>query len=143
MPEVMHCVGPETVVVSLQNGIGNDEILMKYVPRTRIMYGAGVIGTELAGPGCCVSKPEDGVQMFFGAVEKSPETDAAGKYLEECFEAGGCHARLRGGRARPALEEGRHQQRLQRRLRRLAAQAALRHGQRLGHEAPHERLTLR
>ena len=92
MPDVMHCVGPQTVVVSLQNGIGNDEILMKYVPRTRIMYGAGVIGTELAGPGCCVSKPEDGIQMFFGAAENSPETDAAGKYLEECFEAGGCHA---------------------------------------------------
>lgn len=92
MPDVMHCVGEHTVVVSLQNGIGNDEILMKYVPKTRIMYGAGVIGTELAGPGCCVSKPEDGIQMFFGAVEKSPETDAAGKYLEECFERGGCHA---------------------------------------------------
>ena len=92
MPEVMHCVGARTVVVSLQNGIGNDEILMKYVPRGRIMYGAGVIGTELAGPGVCVSKPEDGVQMFFGAAEKSPETDAAGRYLEAAFEAGGCHA---------------------------------------------------
>ena len=56
------------------------------------MYGAGVIGTELCGPGVCVSKPEDGIQMFFGAVEKSPQTDRAGKYLEECFEAGGCHA---------------------------------------------------
>ena len=92
MPEVMSCVGEKTVVVSLQNGIGNDEILSKYVPRSRIMYGAGVIGTELAGPGCCVSKPEDGIQMFFGAVEKSEETDAAGRYLEDCFEAGGCHA---------------------------------------------------
>ena len=47
MPDVMHCVGPDTVLVSLQNGIGNDEILMKYVPAGRIMYGAGVIGTEL------------------------------------------------------------------------------------------------
>ena len=94
MPDVMHCVGPDTVLVSLQNGIGNDEILMKYVPAGRIMYGAGVIGTELCGPGVCVSKPEDGIQMFFGAVEKSPQTDRAGKYLEECFEAGGCHPSL-------------------------------------------------
>ena len=92
MPDVMHCVGPDTVLVSLQNGIGNDEILAKYVPAGRIMYGAGVIGTELKGPGICVSKPEDGIQMFFGAVEKSPQTDKAGKYLEECFERGGCHA---------------------------------------------------
>lgn len=92
MPDVMHCVGPDTVLVSLQNGIGNDEILAKYVPAGRIMYGAGVIGTELCGPGVCVSKPEDGIQMFFGAVEKSPQTDRAGKYLQETFEAGGCHA---------------------------------------------------
>ena len=79
MPDVMHCVGPDTVLVSLQNGIGNDEILAKYVPAGRIMYGAGVIGTELAGPGVCVSKPEDGIQMFFGAVEKSPQTDRGGQ----------------------------------------------------------------
>lgn len=92
MPDVMRCVGEKTVLVSLQNGLGNDEILAKYVPAGRIMYGAGVIGTELRGPGVCVAKPEDGIQMFFGAVESSPETDAAGRYLEGCFEAGGCHA---------------------------------------------------
>ncbi len=92
MHSVMSCVGPETVLVSLQNGLGNDETLMKYVPAGRIMYGAGVIGTELPAPGVCVSKPEAGIQMFFGAVEKSPCTDAAGAYLESCFTAGGCTA---------------------------------------------------
>ena len=90
MPEVMRCVGPETVLVSLQNGLGNEERLAKYLPASRILYGAGVIGTELHGPGVCEAKPEGGVQMFFGAVEKSAETDAAGRYLEDCFEAGGC-----------------------------------------------------
>ncbi|MEG1633349.1 MAG: 2-dehydropantoate 2-reductase [Oscillospiraceae bacterium] len=92
MPEVMACVGPETVLVSLQNGLGNDDILAKYVPRDRIMFGAGVIGTELAAPGVCVAKPEDGVQMFFGAVEKGRLTDRAGQYLEDCFRSGGCKA---------------------------------------------------
>lgn len=92
MPDVMKCAGRDTVIVSLQNGIGNDDALAKYVPRSRIMYGAGVIGTELRAPGVCAAKPEDGVIMFFGAAEKSPLTDAAGKYLEECFTAGGCRA---------------------------------------------------
>ena len=92
MPEVMSCVGGHTVVVSLQNGRGNDEQLMKYLPGSRIMYGAGVIGTELVSPGVCVAKPEDGVQMFFGAVERSPETERAGEYLAGCFGAGGCRA---------------------------------------------------
>lgn len=92
MPEVMGCVGPETVLVSLQNGLGNEERLAKYLPASRILYGAGVIGTELHGPGVCEAKPEDGVQMFFGAAEKSPLTESAGRYLAETFEAGGCHA---------------------------------------------------
>lgn len=92
MPDVMNCVGPKTVLVSLQNGLGNDEVLMKYVPGDRIMYGAGVIGTELVCPGTCVSKPEKGLQMFFGAVERGEHTERAGRYLEACFEAGGCHA---------------------------------------------------
>lgn len=92
MPEVMGCVGPETVLVSLQNGLGNEERLAKYLPASRILYGAGVIGTELHGPGVCEAKPEDGVQMFFGAAESSAVTESAGRYLAETFEAGGCHA---------------------------------------------------
>lgn len=92
MPGVMGCVGPDTVLVSLQNGLGNDETLAKYVPADRIMIGSGVIGTELPAPGVCISKPEEGIQMFFGAVHKSPQTDAAGAYLEKCFRDGGCAA---------------------------------------------------
>lgn len=94
MPGVMDCVGADTVFVSLQNGLGNDEVLAKYVPADRIMIGSGVIGTELPAPGVCVSKPEEGIQMFFGAVRKSPQTDAAGAYLEQCFRDGGCAAKF-------------------------------------------------
>lgn len=92
MKSVMSCVGPDSILISLQNGLGNDETLMKYVPADRIMYGSGVIGTELPAPGVCVSKPEAGIQMFFGAAVKSAATDAAGKYLEKCFRDGGCNA---------------------------------------------------
>ena len=83
---------PETVVVSLQNGLGNDEVLAQFVETDRILYGSGLIGTELAGPGVCVSKPEKGIQMHFGAVHNNPKADAAGKALEACFQAGGCNA---------------------------------------------------
>ena len=92
MADTMPCIGEETVVVSLQNGLGNDEVLAQFVPEDRIMYGSGLIGTELAGPGVCVSKPEKGIQMHFGAVRNNPKTDAAGKALEQCFCAGGCNA---------------------------------------------------
>ena len=89
MADTMPCIGPETVVVSLQNGLGNDEVLAQFVETDRILYGSGLIGTELAGPGVCVSKPEKGIQMHFGAVHNNPKADAAGKALEACFQAGG------------------------------------------------------
>ncbi len=92
MNDTMPAIGPDTVVVSLQNGLGNDEVLAQYVEKERIMYGSGLIGTELRGPGVCVSKPEQGIQMHFGAVVNNPITDKAGKALEECFKAGGCNA---------------------------------------------------
>ena len=90
IPDLRHCVGPETVVVSLQNGLGNDELLSRYFPPENILYGFGTIGTELPEPGKCVSKPESGVIMRFGAVKDSPLSRRAGKWLEQCFNAGGC-----------------------------------------------------
>ena len=47
----MCCVGPETVVATLQNGLGNEEVVKKLVPEDRVMYGCGNMGTELPEPG--------------------------------------------------------------------------------------------
>ena len=94
MPTLKNCMGDNTVVVSLQNGLGNDEVLQKYVSADRILYGFGTIGTELPQPAKCVSKPESGVIMRFGAVEKAELSDKVGKYLEECFNKGGCETRF-------------------------------------------------
>ena len=90
--ELQSCVGPETVVVSLQNGLGNDELLSRAFPPERILCGFGTIGTELPEPGLCVSKPESGVVMRFGPVRESPLSREAGLQLERCFRAGGCEA---------------------------------------------------
>jgi len=83
------CIGPDTVVATLQNGLGNDENVKKFVPASRIIFGAGNMGTELPEPGVCVAKPAKGNNMFIGPAEKSAVTDAAGAYLEKCFAAGG------------------------------------------------------
>ena len=90
LPSLASCIGPETLIVSLQNGLGNDELLSRYYPRDRILYGFGTIGTELPEPGRCVSKPESGVIMRFGAVERSALSQRAGEELAACFNAGGC-----------------------------------------------------
>ncbi|MBR0161720.1 MAG: 2-dehydropantoate 2-reductase [Oscillospiraceae bacterium] len=90
IPELQACVRPDTAIVSLQNGLGNDELLSRYFPAENILYGFGTIGTELPEPGKCVSKPESGVIMRFGAVADGPVSRKAGEYLETCFNCGGC-----------------------------------------------------
>ena len=85
------CIGPETVLVSLMNGLGNEDKLVKAASPDRVLYGSGVLGTELPEPGKCISSPSaDGLQMNFGAVEHSPLADAAGAELERLFNDGGC-----------------------------------------------------
>ena len=81
MSSVLNCIGPDTVVVSLQNGLGNDERLKKYVAEDRIIYGCGNMGTELPEPGVCISKPFPGNNMFFGPVVKCARTDEVGCIL--------------------------------------------------------------
>lgn len=92
MPQVMHCVGDDTVVISLQNGLDNQESLSPFVPDDRVILGFGKIGTELAAPGVCVARPEPGTAMYFGAVRESGRSLAVGRELERLFVAGGCQA---------------------------------------------------
>ena len=71
MADTMPCIGPETVVVSLQNGLGNDEVLAQFVETDRILYGSGLIGTELAGPGVCTA-PKCIWMPFSGLLTHTP-----------------------------------------------------------------------
>ena len=44
-------IGKDTLVLSLQNGLGNDAVLEKYVPRERILLGTTLINCVTAAPG--------------------------------------------------------------------------------------------
>jgi len=44
-------IGPRTLVLTLQNGLGNIEALLPHVPRSRLLAGTTTLGTELVGPG--------------------------------------------------------------------------------------------
>jgi 2-dehydropantoate 2-reductase len=92
MPTVMPCIGKETVVISLQNGLLNEEILSRFVEKERLILGFGKIGTELPEPGVCVAKPESGTAMYFGPAKESELSRKVGRELEKCFIAGGCNA---------------------------------------------------
>lgn len=88
-------IGENTVLVSLMNGLGNEEKLAQTVPAGRVLYGNGVLGTELPEPGTCISSPSsEGLQMNFGALERTELTVAAGQELERLFNEGGCPAKF-------------------------------------------------
>jgi len=44
-------IGPATLVLTLQNGLGNVETLLAHVPADRLLAGTTTLGTELLGPG--------------------------------------------------------------------------------------------
>ena len=85
-------VGESTVAVSLINGLGNDDNLLKTYPAERCVIGSGVLGTALPEPGHCVSTPAGGVQMNFGPIQKSELTEAACAEMLRCFRGGGLDA---------------------------------------------------
>ena len=93
LPALRGCLGAETVVVSLQNGLDNDRILKDFVDPGRILCGFGRIGTELPAPGLCVAKPEEGVVMRFGPLRENERLRALGLRLQTLFCDGGCEAR--------------------------------------------------
>lgn len=85
-------VGEETIAVSLINGLGNDDNLLKTYPAGRCVIGSGVLGTALRGPAHCVSTPAGGVQMNFGAIERNERTDAVCEAMLKAYRDGGCDA---------------------------------------------------
>lgn len=87
-------IGENTVLISLINGIGNDDILCEYTTPDHVIFGSGVFGTFLNRPGACTASPgKEQYKMNFGPSVHSEFTDGVGQYLEECFCAGGCPAK--------------------------------------------------
>jgi 2-dehydropantoate 2-reductase len=44
-------IGPSTLVLSLQNGLGLEELMEKYLPKSRLLRGVTAQGSTLLGPG--------------------------------------------------------------------------------------------
>jgi 2-dehydropantoate 2-reductase len=48
---MVRCVTPETLVVTLQNGLGNVEIIQEFVPDKQIIYGLSTLTSDVKAPG--------------------------------------------------------------------------------------------
>lgn len=51
LASVQHLIGEATIVVSLQNGLGNAEKIAQHVARERIVIGTTLVPADLKGPG--------------------------------------------------------------------------------------------
>ncbi len=57
-------IGPETWLLSLQNGLGNDRRLAAHAAEERVMVGASSLPSDLVGPGKVRSHGEGGSKLY-------------------------------------------------------------------------------
>ena len=57
-------IGPETWLLSLQNGLGNDRRLAAHAAEDRVMVGASSLPSDLVGPGKVRSHGEGGSKLY-------------------------------------------------------------------------------
>jgi 2-dehydropantoate 2-reductase len=56
-------IGPETPVLTLQNGLGNDAAVARHVDRERVIVGVSTLPSDLVGPGRVRSHGEGGSKI--------------------------------------------------------------------------------
>ena len=83
-------VGEETVVLSLQNGVENEDLLAERLGASHVLGGLTHIGAELVEPG--EIRHTSGGRIIFGELDGSVSPRA--RRLEELFSAAGIDCRL-------------------------------------------------
>lgn len=85
---VRHLVGPETVLLSLQNGLGNKEILLDFAPASRVLIGMTTYPADMIGPGHVSSHGLGKVRFMTSDSSDAPILDR----MTAAFRAGGLDA---------------------------------------------------
>ena len=67
--DALECVGPETVVLTLQNGLGCADLLKKYFPEHQIAYGLTAYTSDLKGPGHIEMTTTSSVGTYFWPMD--------------------------------------------------------------------------
>lgn len=83
-------VGPRTVLLTLQNGLGNVELIGEAFPENRIIYGFTTLTSELLGPGRIEASYAGQGETYVWAQDGT--RDAGLESLRALFEKGGINA---------------------------------------------------
>lgn len=81
-----------TVVCSLQNGLGNEDVLRELFPHKQILQGVLRMTGTLTGPGSVTANVGLGAAVYLGSVTKDPLSDEVAKKMAAHLRAGGLAA---------------------------------------------------
>jgi 2-dehydropantoate 2-reductase len=84
--QIRPIVGPDTVVISFQNGVLKDEILIRAFGPARVMGGVCYVATSIARPGI-IRRTGPLERMVFGEFDGEP-TPRAARFLDACLRGG-------------------------------------------------------
>ena len=76
-------IGPDTIVCSLQNGYGNADDIVKYVPEEQVVLGTSGGGAIVAGPGHILHKGQGPTQLGCLTADQS-KAEIVAKVMDEC-----------------------------------------------------------
>lgn len=66
--DALHCIGPNTFVVSLQNGIGAADVIRQHVDDSQVAYGLTAYTSDMKGPGHIEMTTREQVGTYFWPV---------------------------------------------------------------------------
>jgi 2-dehydropantoate 2-reductase len=84
--QIRPAVGPDTVVIPLQNGVESIDRLKKLLPERAVMGGSAYIGTRISAPGV-IEHTGTLARIRFGVLAPS-QRPMAERFLEACRKAG-------------------------------------------------------
>lgn len=82
----------DTVVCSLQNGLGNEELLHQLFPRNPILQGVMWMTGTIPEPGSVKANVGGGTAIYLGCAGKEPTAETAAKQVAAHLRAGGISA---------------------------------------------------
>lgn len=88
----LQCIGPKTVAVTLQNGLGCTDIMKKYLGIEQIYYGLTAYTSDMKGPGHIELTTNENVGTYFWALNNSVSPEA--KKLEAVMKEAGFHVEI-------------------------------------------------
>lgn len=91
MQGALNLVGPDTVVLSLQNGLGHEDVLAELVGAERVLAGKTYVGGVLIAPGVVVAGTQ-GKETLIGELQA--KGSARAERIAAVFNAAGLHTQV-------------------------------------------------